>query len=316
MGSVVNTEPAAAHGDAPALADRHDFTLRQLEHFIAVAECGAIVAAAERLFMSPTAVSLSIRQLERTLQTELLVRKRAHGAQLTPMGRSLLPYAKDVLASATRFAQEIATDDVLRGAVDVGCFPSLGPSLLPGFVSAFSSRHPEVKVRFREDQLARLVDELQSGSLDLMLAYEIGLGDDIEAMPVATRRLGIMLPAGHWAADPGRPLDLAALVTEPYIELASSASRRDAERLFALAGGAPTEVIPSENFETVRSFVGRGIGWSMTLQRPKNLTHDGLEVVVRDVDGLDPVDVVLAWRRGATLSRQARAFRDVVTTVR
>ncbi|HET6302699.1 LysR family transcriptional regulator [Microbacterium sp.] len=308
---VAEVDPAA--GDVPSpLADRHDFTLRQLEHFVAVAEHGSIATAAERLFMSPTAVSLSIRQLERTLDTELLVRKRAQGAQLTPMGRALLPHAKDVLASATRLTQEIATDDVLRGAVDVGCFPSLGPSMLPGFVRAFSSRHPAVKVRFREDALVRLVPELLAGALDLMLAYDIGLGDEVDRMVVASRRLGVMLPKDHWAADESRPIDFARLVREPFIELASPAAHRDAERVFAIGGATPDERIPSENFETVRSFVGRGLGWSITLQRPRNLTHEGLEVVVRDVPGVDPVDIVLAWRRGAALSRQARAFRDVV----
>ncbi len=314
---VVSSADDSPDSDVVAhFAERHDFTLRQLEHFIAVAECGSIATAAERLYMSPTAVSLSVRQLERTLQTELLVRKRAQGAQLTPMGRTLLPHAKDVLSSATRLTHEIATDDVLRGAVDVGCFPSLGPSMLPGFVRAFSSRHPQVRVRFREDQLDRLTAELQSGALDLMLAYDLGLGDDVEKTTVSTRRLGIMLPVDHWAADESQALDLARLVREPFIELASPASRSDAERVFALGGGAPDERIPSENFETVRSFVGRGLGWSITLQRPRNLTHEGLEVVVRDVPGVDPVDVVLAWRRRAALSRQARAFREVVLASR
>lgn len=310
------TVPPAAPSPAPdpfaPLADRQDFTLRQLHHFIAVAEYGSIATAAEHLYMSPTAVSLSIRQLERILDTELLVRKRAQGAQLTPMGRTLLPHAKDVLASATRLAHEIATDDALRGALDVGCFPSLGPSMLPGLIHAYLQRHPHVKVRFREDQLTRLTAELESGALDLMLAYDLGLADGIEKVAIATRRMGIMVPAGHWAADESVPLDLAALVREPYIELVSSASRLHGQQVFHAAGAAPAERIPSESFETVRSFVGRGLGWSITLQRPRNLTHDGLEVVVRDIPGMEPVDIILAWRRGAALSRQAQAFREVV----
>ena len=63
---------------------RGELSLRQLAHFVAVAEDGTISGAAERLIMSSSALSASITELERALGADLLVRRRAQGVSSRP----------------------------------------------------------------------------------------------------------------------------------------------------------------------------------------------------------------------------------------
>ncbi|MFC6694820.1 LysR family transcriptional regulator [Nocardioides daphniae] len=76
------------------------FTMNQLAAFVAVAEAGTISGAAERLHISPSALSASVTELERHLQTQLLHRRKAKGVSLTASGELVLPRARYLLHQA------------------------------------------------------------------------------------------------------------------------------------------------------------------------------------------------------------------------
>jgi len=87
----------------------------------------------------------------------------------------------------------------------------------------------------------------------------------------------------------------------------------------AEAGFTPMIGYRAQNFETARSFVGRGLGWTLLLQRPAgDLTYEGLPLAVRPVVDPEPapVRVVLAWRKDALPSRVAQTFIDFVIAAR
>ena len=73
------------------------FTMNQLAAFVAVAEAGTISGAAERLHVSPSALSAAVTELERALQTQLLHRRKAKGVSLSPAGEVVLPRARHLL---------------------------------------------------------------------------------------------------------------------------------------------------------------------------------------------------------------------------
>ena len=106
-----------------------DFTLRQLECFVAVADHGTIARAAEALHASPSAIGAAVEELERHLGQRLTVRRRAHGVSLTTAGRTLLPQARGLLSSARDLAP--ARGGRLSGRLTVGCYQTLAASLLP-----------------------------------------------------------------------------------------------------------------------------------------------------------------------------------------
>lgn len=171
------------------------YTIRQLAAFVAVADWGTITAAADALHMSHSAVSASINDLERTLDVTLFVRQRARGVRLTPTGHAVLERAKTVL----HFAAELESDahseaGSVVGPVAVGCYPSLGPTLLPSLIAGFTEAHPRARVDFREETQDRLRSLLDSRELDVAFLYDLELDPGLETVLLDSREPMLLLP--------------------------------------------------------------------------------------------------------------------------
>ena len=77
------------------------------------------------------------------------MRGRAHGVQLTPTGERVLIRAKALLEQAGDLAAEASgAEGVLTGPLAIGCYSSLGPTLLPRLLYEFNQLHPQVTVDF------------------------------------------------------------------------------------------------------------------------------------------------------------------------
>lgn len=289
------------------------YTMRQLFVFVAVAETGTIRAAAERLHVSQSAVSLALTELERGLRTQLCVRRRAHGVQLTPTGERVLVRARGLLEQAGDLAAAAAgAEGVLTGPLAIGCYSSLGPTMLPRLLYEFNQQHPRVSVDFVEDNQDRLEGQVRSGELDLAIVYDLDLSPELRRTRMDTRQPAILLPAGHPHADTPA-LDLAALADEPMVLLDVPPSSFHAMQVCDRAGFTPQIRYRPKNFETARALVGRGLGWSLLVQRPQyDVTYEGLDLVVRQEVNppIPPVDVLVVWSPNVMLSKSARAFID------
>lgn len=293
------------------------FTLRQLQIFAAVAEVGTISRAADRLYISHTAVSLALAQLEKALGSTLLARRRARGVELTSTGRSVLPLAHAVLNQASALYEEISGTGEITGSIALGCFTSLGPTMLPRLVSTFVTAHPRSSVAFYEDLQQSLGDDLLTGTLDLALTYDVDLVGGLDKEVLDVRRPGVLLSAEHPLALSGEPVSLVDLAEEPYVLLDSPLSMHHGRTILRSFGVHPHATYRSQSIETVRSLVGRGLGWSIVMQRPEtNLTHEGRRVVIAEIAGeVSTLDVVLAWPRRRPLSRAGRAFVEIAQSL-
>src|SRR6202790_2828543 len=99
--------------------------LRQLEHFVAIAEEGSFTKAARRLNYVQSALSVSVQALERELSVRLFDRT-THRVTLTGAGQALLPGARGTLAAAEEIRDiAAAVRGVLRGTLRVGIMQSL-----------------------------------------------------------------------------------------------------------------------------------------------------------------------------------------------
>jgi DNA-binding transcriptional LysR family regulator len=288
------------------------YTMRQLAAFVAVAETGTISAAAERLHLSQSALAAAVTDLERTLNVQLTVRRRAHGVRLTPTGETLLPRARALLYQANELqADTSGTGDEVSGPLALGCYPSLGPTVLPSLLRAYTLQFPRTKVELREDPQNRLRTLLDRGELDLLIVYDLDLPEQWRTALLSTRQPHVLLPAQHPLAVDDAPLRLADLADEPMILLDAPPSSYHALDLCRQAGFAPRVAYGTQNYETARSFVGRGLGWTLLVQRPaQDVTYEGLPVVCKEIHDPHPsaVAVVIAWPQEAMLSRAARAF--------
>jgi len=288
------------------------YTLRQLAAFVAVAEWGSIAGAADVLSMSQSAVSSSITELERSLGARLCIRRRARGVQLTPTGEGVLERARILLHQAGELqADARAEAGEVVGRVKVGCYPSLGPTVLPPLLEGFIRTHPRVQLDFHEDDQTQLTAQLESGEVDVAVMYALDLQPGLGTVVIGHRNPRVLLPAAHPLAADGGPIRLQDLGDSPMVLLDSPPSSSHGLGVCRAAGFTPNIVYRTRNFETSRAFVGRGLGWTLLLSRPRrDITYEGLEIAVRNVTDPvpEPVDVVVAWKDGALLSRAAREF--------
>ena len=121
-------------------------TLRQLEIFIAVAETAQVTKASKKLFVTQSAVSMALAELENQLGGSLFDR---HGRSLllNARGRYLLPLAKDITTQVNSIETIMSErNDTLVGEINVVASSALGNYILPYLVGAFKKAHPKVLI--------------------------------------------------------------------------------------------------------------------------------------------------------------------------
>jgi DNA-binding transcriptional LysR family regulator len=119
--------------------------LRDLGYFVAVADHRNFTRAAEKLYVSQPTLSKQVAALERSLGTPLFYRER-DGARLTPAGHVLLPFARQILATAAD--AEVAVS-VAQAELTIGFWLSPGNGLLPAALASFAKLHPDASVALR-----------------------------------------------------------------------------------------------------------------------------------------------------------------------
>ncbi|MCS7048613.1 MAG: LysR family transcriptional regulator [Verrucomicrobiae bacterium] len=139
--------------------------LRQLRHFVAVAETGNISRAAKKIFLTQPALSRQIKALEDELGQRLLER-RAHSIRLTPAGEVLMREARELLRHADEALARVraAGNDV---RVRVGYAPSLASGLLSEALSAFTQKHPAARVELFDLSTKEMLGGLADETLDV-----------------------------------------------------------------------------------------------------------------------------------------------------
>lgn len=158
-------------------------TLRQLEIFIAVAETAQVTKASKKLFVTQSAVSMALAELENQLGGSLFDR---HGRSLllNARGRYLLPLAKDITAQVANVETIMSErNDKLSGHIDIIASLSLGNYILPYLVGAFKRIHPKVHVNmlvYNTQYAERMVAD---GAMDLGFVEGTATHEDIASIP-------------------------------------------------------------------------------------------------------------------------------------
>lgn len=143
--------------------------LQQLKVFQQVIRAGSIRAAARAMNQTQPAVSRALRELEQTLETQLIIRG-THGMTLTPSGQAFAQRMQFILEELQRAVDEVQQIDAMSaGSVSVGFSSSMGMLLLPQLTEQFSEQFPQAKLRVEEGHLLTLLPALREGRLDMAI---------------------------------------------------------------------------------------------------------------------------------------------------
>jgi DNA-binding transcriptional LysR family regulator len=292
-------------------------SLRRLQHLVAVAERGSIAAAADELDLSASALSVSLKELERSVGVTLLIRRSGEGVSLTPEGQQLLTSARELLAAADEVQHVITTEVSGRVApVSVGSLVTIAPVVLPRILRAHRRTHPDVAVDIRTGAQDHLIELLSAGTIHLAVTYNLGMSHRVGFEPIAAVAPHVALPAHHPLAGE-ESIRLKQLADEPFIALDLPLSR---EYFFSLLLSEGVEYDPRytlTDIELVRSAVGNGLGWSLVnLIPPRATAADGSRVAhVRLRTRLPPLQLGIATLHERRQPASVDALRETIRGV-
>lgn len=143
--------------------------IRQLQCFVSIAETGFFSEASRQLFITQSAVSQQIKQLEDELAVQLFVRQ-SHGAVLTESGQELLPLARNVLSGMRQCHDRMAElKGLLCGELNIGLTFSLEPYIRETMLE-FMHLYPNVKINAHYKCLSDLLRMLKDNEIDIMFS--------------------------------------------------------------------------------------------------------------------------------------------------
>ena len=291
-----------------------EFHTRQLRYFVAVAEELSFTRAAQRLHIAQQALSVQIKQLERTLGVELLTRT-TRSTTLTAAGAAFLEDTSAILA---------ALDDAAERAVSVqrseneqlvlGFLDGAALMLTEPILSAFRDRHPGVTVEMRQfnydDPSAGLADR----SVDVAFLRRPLTTEGVEFELLFTEPLVVMLRTDHPLAD-RTAVAAAELIEEPILGAANTDPTWNAYwELDAHRNGVPARVM-SRSTSVLEEFqkVAAGVGVVVTGACARWIPYPGVKVV--PIADATPNEVTVAWHSDNN-SVLVRSFVDAARSAR
>ncbi|ADG77024.1 Transcriptional regulator, LysR family OS=Tsukamurella paurometabola (strain ATCC 8368 / DSM/ CCUG 35730 / CIP 100753 / JCM 10117 / KCTC 9821 / NBRC 16120/ NCIMB 702349 / NCTC 13040) OX=521096 GN=Tpau_0382 PE=3 SV=1 [Tsukamurella paurometabola] len=290
-----------------------DYTLRQLEYFVAVAEANSITRAAAAVHLSQSAMSTALADLEGALGVQLVVRHHAKGITLTPAGRELVVASRQLLASAADLrsaAQGLGSS--LSGTLSVGCFQVVAPYVLPTLLSVASQKLPRLELRTTEVDLADLAEGVADGTFELGIGYDLVDDPRLKRWPLRTISPHVLVSGSHPLAQ-NASVHLSELADEPMALLDLPHSRDYFRRIFAAAGVEPNVRYRSTTVETCRALVGRGLAYTvLNFQSAVPMALDGHPVAsVPIADASPALTMVLLNAVAAKPTRRATVVAEL-----
>jgi molybdate transport repressor ModE-like protein len=143
--------------------------LRQLQLLVQVADQGSLKGAAAEVGMSQPAATQALAELEQLIEQPLFDR-HSRGMRLTAAGCVLMPVVRNVLEALQTSTESIAAlQEGVSGVLRVGVIAAVSKSVSCPAVFRLCERHPGLRLEILEDAQPHLMQELLSGSLDLVL---------------------------------------------------------------------------------------------------------------------------------------------------
>ena len=293
-------------------------TLKQLRYLTALAKHGHFGRAADACSVTQPALSMQIRDLERTLGVKV-VERRPGDVMLTDIGREIARRGEDVLA-ATRDLVDFAQhrSQPLTGRLTLGIIPSLAPYLLPRVLPPLQAQFPELGLELRETQTRQLVEDIKSGVLDAaMLALPLG-EPDIDTIALFDDLFLLAVPSDDPRSDRLR-VAAADIDQSRLILLEDGHCLRDQALAFcATIARGPAPATPGMTFgasslATVMQMVAGGYGVTLIPQIAADVEARDPRVKFLRLENPQPGrSIGLAFRRTSPRKADFAALGDVV----
>jgi len=237
--------------------------IRHLKHFVALAEEGKFTAAANRMHIVQSGLSVSIKELEQELGTQLVTRT-TRKVSLTSNGELFLEYARGCLTTLKDGVLAVQSQSgVVRGRLHLAILQSLTPYVpLARLLGRFRSAYPEVEFAVRSLQLEAVPALVRSGYVDLSF-YAIAGKEHwpgLHVFPFVQDSLVAACSKKHELASKSS-VRFEALAQHSFVELTPDrALRKLVDQIFSQHRLQRSSVYEVSDVETLLHFVSEGLG--------------------------------------------------------
>ncbi len=284
--------------------------LKQIKHFVAVAEELNFRRAAERLHITQPPLSQSIKSLEETVGVKLFERN-TRGVHLTKAGEAFLGESLEILSAAQRsisVARQAAQGEI--GTLRLGYSASaIFSKPLTSALAKLLTERPLIELQLCQGNALLHIASLKAGKLDAaVLRAEL---DENALAGLSVSRLGdepllVLLPPGHrLQAKPS--IDFSEIASERLLLQPATQRtflRRQLETLADKAGVSLSHVVEVPDIGSMLCFISAGIGITILPASAASMAHGLIAIPLADEGSSPPL--LLACKQGNPLSEQLR----------
>ncbi len=236
-------------------------TLRHLTTLVAIAETGSFHAAAARLGITQSAVSMQMKALEDNLRVTLFDRSRRPPV-LNALGRSLLERARDLLLRYAALRQSALSGESVVGTLRLGVIPTVGSTLLPRALVDLGAVHPSLKLRIESDLSDALLSRVAQGVLDAaIITRPVGTYENLSLRDISQEALVVIAPqipvSGAAPSESARDL----LTSKPFVRFnRRTGVGRIIDEALKVQGIVVREAMELDSVEAILAMVTNGLG--------------------------------------------------------
>jgi LysR family carnitine catabolism transcriptional activator len=284
-----------------------EFTSRQLRAFLLVAQHRSFTRAADALFITPSGLSLLIRELETQLGFRLFDRTTRHVA-MTTHGSQLLAVARrsvDELDAAMSRIGQTARD--ASHTLSIGAGLVFAANILPQAIKEFRNQRPDVRIQVFDADPATTMQRVKAGSLDMGLGfYERAPG--IRRTPFFRFSLMVVRPDSDGAPRRASTTWSALKGEKLILQAPTNAARQLIDQHLAQAGIASRPAMVLNRLDTMIAMVEAGQGIAIIPSFALPVCRHRNVVMSRLINPTVTLDFYQIRSRGRTLPTAAEDF--------
>ena len=289
--------------------------IETLKIFCDLVETRSFSQAAERNFVTQSAVSQQVRGLEGKFKRRLLERVRGRREMhLTQEGEAFYEASREVLSAYGRLEESMrGLSGTVGGTVRVATVYSVGLHELPPVVREFMGLYPRAKIDLEYSRTTRVVRDVLSGAVDLGVVAYPEKRRGLEIVPLGGDRLVFICRPEHPLAR-RKKLRAADLQGQNFIHFERDIpTRRATDRILRAHGVNVQRAAEFDNIETIKRAVDVGLGVAV-VPRPSVLDEGrtGQLAVVPLAEPEWERAVGVVYRSDRALSTAARKFVELL----
>ena len=281
--------------------------------FKEVAEAGNITAAAQTLFISQSAVSQSIKQLEAELQTRLFARN-SRGVTLTADGRMLYEYVRSAMGLLETGEEKLSQSrDLQMGHLTIGASDTVTSQFLLPYLDRFHRQYPAIHIQIISGRSHKVLGLLQSGKVDIAFASTPQEGASLETFPCLATH-SIFVAGAEYPCDFDHVYTLEEIARFPLILLERKASSRLYLEKSCLQNGLhlnPEIELGARSLLVDLAAIGFGVA-GVTEEFVRRELESGRLRKLRTSFDIPPRSVDLCVLRDVPLTSAAQRFSDFI----